>query len=358
MKNKSFGFLSLFFILAISLLFAGCDSFGNDTVKDYNEDIKEVLPEDITLEHFTPEENTTYYTSPGFSLWMEVNGAFLEMDYFSIEGDKRIYDNLYFYEKDYFYIVTDDYRDLYASLGDPADTEYAEEEKEQGCDIQINIKKSGIYKLSFDTKTLKFDLEYKSEIDVPRYYTIKNCSVYSTATSWVEMSASPENEEEFYISNFHIDAGEFISFFNNIHTSNYKVSLEDGTKCAYLRDNLLYVDIGGNYDIYINAKTYEVRLALDPAQAEYKCIYYDGEDFIELKPYDASVPYIFHQKFTTDTKLTSLPSFYTGSYKKYDLEVISSDLVLPSTNDYNFIKLPGEYELIINLKDFTLEVTR
>ena len=101
MKNKSFGFLSLFFILASSLLFAGCDSFGNGTVKDYNEDIKEVLPEDITLEHFTPEENTTYYTSPGFSLWMEVNGAFLEMDYFSIEGDKRIYDNLYFYVIDY-----------------------------------------------------------------------------------------------------------------------------------------------------------------------------------------------------------------------------------------------------------------
>ncbi len=72
---------------------------------------------------------------------MEVNGEFLIMDYFSLDGTKRIYDNLFFYVEDYFYIVTDDYKELYASLSDSVSAEYAEEETKQGEAVQINIKK-------------------------------------------------------------------------------------------------------------------------------------------------------------------------------------------------------------------------
>ena len=35
---------------------------------DYNADVQAVAPENITLEHFVAEENTTYYTSEGLSL--------------------------------------------------------------------------------------------------------------------------------------------------------------------------------------------------------------------------------------------------------------------------------------------------
>lgn len=145
MKKTFLCFIATLLILISGISLVGCDmGTGTPAIPDYNADIQVVAPEDIDAEHFAVEEDTTYYTSPGFSLWMEVNGEFLKMDYFSLDGDKRVYDNLYFYVDDYFYMVTDDNKDLYASLGDSTDSEYAEEEKQSGEDIQINVKKSGI----------------------------------------------------------------------------------------------------------------------------------------------------------------------------------------------------------------------
>ncbi len=278
------------------------------------------------------------------------------MDYFSIEGDKRVYDNLYLYVDDYFYIITDDYKDLYASLGDTTDLEYAEEEKEQGEDIQINVKKAGIYKLTFDVKTLKFDMEYKAEITTPVYYTIKNCSIYSLATSWVEMSVNPLNEDEFVINNFSVTAGKDISFYNNIHISNYKVTLDDNTNNKYgsARKAFVTINVGGNYDIYINRKTYVVRLELlNPETASYSCVYYDGNDFITLQPYEMDVPYVFRHRITVDTKYTNVPDFHTENYRTYDLTIVPSNLLVG-----RYIKEVGEYELTINLKTFEISVVK
>lgn len=355
--KKIFLITLLVIISAISLI--GCN-VGTDepTLPDYNADIQVVVPDNIDTEHFVVEDGVTYYTSPGFSLWMEVNGEFMEMDYFSVDGDKRVYDNLYFYVDDYYYIVTDDYKDLYASLGDSADLEYAEEEKEQGYDIQINIKKAGIYKLTFDVKTLKFDMEYKQEIQTPVYYTIKKCSIFSVATSWVEMSVNPTNEEEFVINNFNVGENKLISFFNNLHTSNYKVTLEQSidNKLASVRKTNVVVNVGGNYNIYINRKTYVVRLELiNPDTATYSCVYYDGIDFIELQPYELDVPYVFHQKIVVTTKYTtSLPKFHSEGYKTYDLAVVDPANVLMGSGSNYYFKQPGTYDLIINLKTFEI----
>ena len=157
--KKLFNNIILSLIVFVSVFsLAGCFGGTPSGPKDYNEDIKAVSPEDIKVEHFVIEENTTYYTSPGLSLCMSVNGHYMILDYFSLDGDKRVYDNLYFYKDDYFFIVTDDYKDWFASLGDENDKQYAEEEKEDGYDVQINIKTPGVYKVIFDTKTLKFDL--------------------------------------------------------------------------------------------------------------------------------------------------------------------------------------------------------
>ena len=194
--------------LISGVFFVGCDMEEVGKIPDYNADVQTVAPENITVEHFVAEENTTYYTSQGLSLWMEVNGAYLKMDYFSLDGKKRVYDNLYFYEDDYFYMVTGDSRELYAALSDSVDEEYAEEEKQDGYEVQINVKKSGIYKLIFDTAALEFSMEYKAEIQTPVYYTIKDCDILSGKNSWTELSVNSANEEEFVAKDIKLSAGE------------------------------------------------------------------------------------------------------------------------------------------------------
>lgn len=360
MKKKFLRFVITLSALISSLPFVACAGVGETSIPDYNADIQVVAPENIAMDNFIAEEDKTYYTSPGFSLWMEVNGAFFEMDYFTLDGNKRVYDNVYFYKDDYFYIVTDDYKDLYASLGDSADTEYAEEEKEQGYDIQINVKKSGIYKLVFDVDTLKFDMEYKSEIETPVYYTIKKCEVYSSDTrEFKRMDVNPENSEEFCIKNLCIGADEFLSFFDSTHTSNYKITVDESGNEKYGSYTYpsLVINVGGTYNVYINAKTYVVRLELlNPDTATYSCVYYDGANFINLEPYDTGVPYIFRQRLTVDTQYTtSLPKFHTTKYKTYKLTVIPSDLLTGGGKNYYF-KQVGTYDLIINLKTFEISV--
>lgn len=358
MKKTIFASIILACVLGLSL--SGCSlgaTGGEPPVPDYNEDVQVVAPEDVTLEHFDPQEGTTYYTSNGLSLWMEVRGEYLEIDYFSLEDNKRVYDNLYLYEDDYFVMVADDMVGWYASLSDPSDLEFAEEEKQAGEDVQINVKKSGVYKLIFDTDTLKFDMEYKAEIETPLYYTIKNCSIYSVKTDWVAMSVNPENADEFMISNFSVEANKLISFFNNVHTSNYKVTLKDDLdfKLAEVEsDSNVIVNVGGNYDIYINRKTYEVNLRLlNPDTATYSCVYYDGNNFNVLSPYDASVPYVFRQRVEVTTKYTtSLPKFHTEKYRTYDLSAVASDLITAGGN----FKNPGTYDVIVNLKTFEISV--
>ncbi|MBR2903978.1 MAG: hypothetical protein IKC37_04950 [Clostridia bacterium] len=360
MKKKIISLIATLSVAASALALSACFPSDPPTIPDYNADVEVVSPEDITQdsEHFVVEEDTTYYTSPGFFMMMEVNGAFFEMKYFSLDGNKRVYDNLYFYQNDYFFIVTDDYRDLYASLGDPSDTQYAEEEKEQGYDIQINIKRAGIYKVVFDTDTLKFDMEYKAEITTPKYYTIKNCQVYSQATEWVDMSVNPDNEEEFVIENFYVAADKFISFFDRTHTSNYKVILDESCLNTYasLYKAIVTVNVGGYYDIYINAKTYLVRLVLrDPDTATYSCVYYDGSEFITLSPVDEAVPYIFRQRIVVEDKYDHVPNFHTTKFETYDLTVEDSEFLL--TTQYGPVfRNVGTYDLIINLKTFTISV--
>lgn len=326
---------------------------------DYNADVQAVAPENITLEHFVAEENTTYYTSEGLSLWMEVNGEFLEVNYFSLDGSKRVYDNLYLYKDDYFFMLTGNNTDMYATLSDSSDSEYAEEEFAEGEEYAINIIKAGIYTVVFDTETLKFDLVYKSEITTPVYYTIKNCSIYTVATSWVEMSVNPNNADEFMIRNFNVEANKLISFYSNTHVSNYKVTLDESAnnKLASARKTFVMTNVGGTYNIYINRKTYVVRLELtNPDTATYSCVYYDGVDWSTLQPADEDVPYIFHYQFVADVDITALPKFHTESYKTYDLTAVDPENVLTSSGKY--FKKAGTYNVIINLKTFEITVQK
>lgn len=358
MKNKFLRFIIIALVFVCTIFLFGCDLGAGDP-PNYNNDVQMVSPENITAEHFIAKENTTYYTSDSLSLMMEVNGAFLEVKYFYLDGNKRVYDDLYLYKADYFYAITGDYKNIYAALGDSADTQYAEEEKQSGEDIQINVIQAGIYKIIFDVDTLKFDMEYKAPIDTPRYYTINNCQIYTVATEWMDMSVNPDNEDEFVIKNFYVGANEFISFQDRTHTSLYKNSLDESCNEKY--GSYAYpttvINVGGNYNIYINRKTYVVRLELlNPDTATYSCVYYDGNDFIELEPYDVSVPYVFRKRIVVDVSYTTLPNFHTTKYKTYDLTVIDETNLLISGNKYHYFKTVGTYDVVVNLKTFEISV--
>ena len=358
MKRKFVSFVLLILTFVTATFFAGC-GLKLPTSKNYNDDVTAVKPEDITAPNFVVKDGETYYTSEKLCLMVEVNGAFYELEYFSLDQNKRVYDDVYFYEKDYFFMITGDYRDIYASLGDSADLEYAEEEREQGYDIQINVKKSGIYKVIFDVDTLKFYLQFKSDIDTPVYYPIKNCSIYSIKTSWVEMSQNPDNADEFVISNFEVDAGVSIVFYSNIHTSNYKVTLDSACQDKYCSGGgkLVGINVGGKYNFYINKKTYVVRAELlNPETATYKVIYYEDGDFKTLQPSESNVPYIFKKRITVERKYQNLPDFYSDNYTNYKLSVVDIASVLYCNDGEYYFKQVGSYDLTINLQTFELTV--
>ncbi|MBQ8197704.1 MAG: hypothetical protein IJZ73_06595 [Clostridia bacterium] len=360
MKSKILILLAtLMALTSVSTLF-GCFSSPTDPqIPDYNADIEIVLPENIDSEHFIVEEDTTYYTSPGFSLMMEVNGLFREMDYFSLDGNKRVYDNLYLYKKDYFFMITDDYKDIYASLGDTNDLQYGEEEKESGYDIQINVKKSGIYKLIFDTDTLKFDMVYKDEITTPVYYTMPNCTILGgESLTWTDLQVNPNNPDEFYIENYYIPVNTSIAFLPNSHVSFYKVTLDEtcNDKLGYWNYPSVIVNVGGNYNVYVNKKTYVVRLELlNPETADYTCTYYANKDLQPLTAYDQSMPYLFTYRMVVDKVYTSIPEFYTTRAAKYKLTPKSSPYLLV---DSDIFKTTGIFDIKIDLLNFEVSVEK
>ena len=112
------------------------------------------------------------------------------------------------------------------------------------------------------------------------------------------------------------------------------------------------VNVGGLYNVYINKKTYVVRMELlNPDTATYSCVYYDGTDFITLQLYESDVPYVFRQRIVVTTQYTTkIPDFHTAKYRTYDLTVVDTMNVLMS----NYFKQPGTYDVIVNLKTFEI----
>ena len=167
------------------------------------------------------------------------------------------------------------------------------------------------------------------------------------------MSVNPANADEFVINNFSIGAGEFVSFYNNVHVSNYKVTLDKNinNKLASVRKTIVTVNVGGLYNVYINKNNYEVRFELlNPDTATYSCVYYDGTDFITLQPYELDVPYVFRQRIVVTTEYEKIPDFHTTKYRTYDLTVVDTMNVLMG----NYFKQPGTYDVIVNLKTFEI----
>ena len=254
MKSKFLTILCAFCF--VPFLFAGCDFLSGGKNSD--------LVEQKTQS--TDEQQTTYYISNKYTLITEINGYYSTNRPFCLDkndDNKRIYDDVYLYVDDMFYMDKSNSWDIYCTLSDPNDLEYVEIEKEDGVDIQINVLKQGIYKIVFDMSTMSFDLTYKSDILVPVYPEIQNCDIYSTKTKWIE---TEKQGDEFVAKNFAIEQGKFVSFFSHVHTSQFKTTVENGTENLYIKkpgtkpNSYVYFKVGGTYNIYINAKTYVVRV--------------------------------------------------------------------------------------------------
>ena len=376
MRKRILGFIlaiCLMFPLAISL--AGCfDTLGGGggTKIDNSVDLVDATPNE---EH--QDDGKDYYTSKKLQLVTDINGSYKVGREFYLDpenNNRRVYDDIYFYEDDYFKMDEKDSPRIYYQLENSEDLEYVSVVEDYGR-LKINAGKSGIYKLVFDITTFKFDVEYKSEIITPKYETIENCDIYSLATSWQQMTKNSENQDEFVINNFCVASKKSISFFShNIHTSRYKVTLDESAQYRYAyqigtkSSPDVYMMIGGTYNVYINSKTYVVRFELVSANADgYSAIVYKDGNFVDLELADQNVNYIFKYRYEATRDIggygvmsDDVPDIYNASYQKYNLTPTDDSMTYLraySSGGYYF-KTRGTYDLTINLLDFTITIEK
>ena len=372
MKNKV---LSCLFIAFSALAISACDSSsggysGGIYVPniDNSKDLK-VYEDD---EYKTEDE--TYYKSDYIKFIMSVRGYYQTDIPFYVAKDNenlRIYDNMYFYKGDYFQLMSKDYRYIWATLKDET-TEYLTPLREHGEDIQVDVKKSGVYKITLDIKTMIMDFEYKSEIQTPYYYPFKTCAVGTLVDNkivYTDMEESPTNADEFIVKNYAVSTGKLYSFYEKYtHVSNYKFTVNENSK-KYISESMfetsVVFNVTGEVNICVNRKTYEVSAEVsDPSKLTYDCLTYANGGFITLTPKDPNVPYIFEYKYEATSDVggygvmsDDVPDFYNKSYKKYELTVEESSLLGNNKGNYYF-KKQGKYVLTIDLLNLTLGVEK
>ena len=377
MKNKLLAFLLLIFMF--SSLMSGCIP-GEKNPGDTGLLVPKI-DNSTDLVTYTDEnmgEEEQFYTSKKLSFVSSINGFYSVDKPFTLDksdDSKRIYDDIYLYIDDYFYMDMADSFNIYCNLSDDSDSEYATIYKEQNTDIYVLIKKQGIYKIVFDLKTMSFDMEYKAEITTPVYPEIKNVDMATVVDKNVIYTTmtKAENSDEFLLENVNIQIGQSV-YFNNYftHTSTYKITLKENIDKKYAvveGKNLKYVKfyIGGNYNIYLNAKTYEVNIVLNNINdATYFCQTYYNDEYIVITN-SAENPYVFNYEYTATEDIggygvhsDDIPKFYTKSYQKYDLAVTDSSLI--SKSEYKgaltyYFKKTGTYIITIDLSNFTISVS-
>ena len=150
MKNK---IVSGLFIAFTSLVLSACGSAsGGNSSGVFVPTIDNSVDLTVYNEEEYKTEDETYYMSDYISFIMSVKGYYQINIPFMIDKDNenlRIYDNMYFYEGDYFQLMSSDYRYIWATLKNE-DNEYLSPLREQGEDIQVDVKRSGIYKIILD----------------------------------------------------------------------------------------------------------------------------------------------------------------------------------------------------------------
>jgi hypothetical protein len=367
--------ISCLLIAFSALALSACDSSSLGTSSGiYIPNINNSVDLTIYDEDEYKTEDETYYKSDYIQFIMSVRGYYQINIPFYVDKDNenlRIYDNMYFYKGDYFQLMSKDYRYIWATLKDEA-TEYLTPLREQGEDIQVDVKKSGVYKITLDIKTMIMDFEYKSEIQTPYYYPFKTCAVGTLVDNkvvYTNMEENPTNADEFIVKNYEVSAGKLYSFYDKYtHVSNYKFTVNENSK-KYISESMyetsVTFNVTGEVNLCVNRKTYEISAEVsDPSKLTYECITYVNGEFITLTPKDPNVPHIFEYKYEATSDVggygvvsDDVPDFYNKSYKKYELTVEESSLLGNNKGKYYF-KKQGKYVLTIDLLNLTLGVEK
>jgi hypothetical protein len=367
--------ISCLLIAFSALALSACDSSSLGTSSGiYIPNINNSVDLTIYDEDEYKTEDETYYKSDYIQFIMSVRGYYQINIPFYVDKDNenlRIYDNMYFYKGDYFQLMSKDYRYIWATLKDEA-TEYLTPLREQGEDIQVDVKKSGVYKITLDITTMIMDFEYKSEIQAPYYYPFKTCAVGTLVDNkvvYTNMEENPTNADEFIVKNYEVSAGKLYSFYDKYtHVSNYKFTVNENSK-KYISESMyetsVTFNVTGEVNLCVNRKTYEISAEVsDPSKLTYECITYVNGEFITLTPKDPNVPHIFEYKYEATSDVggygvvsDDVPDFYNKSYKKYELTVEESSLLGNNKGKYYF-KKQGKYVLTIDLLNLTLGVEK
>lgn len=371
MKNK---LVASLFIISGALTLCSCSSSSKGSGSGIyvpNIDNSKDL-EKYSEEEYVTEEEETYYQSDYISFVMSVKGYYQINIPFILDKDNenlRIYDNMYFYEKDYFHLISKDYKYIWATLKNE-NTEYLTPLREEGEDIQVDVKKSGVYKITLDITTMIMDFEYKSEIVTPYYYPFKDCVIGHLVDEHIvfsDMTPNQLNNDEFVITDYEVETGKLYSFYSNSHISNYKLTVAENSKSFVsntMFDTSVAFNISGKVNIYVNRKTYEIRAEVsDPSSLVYDCVTYINGGFVTLTPKEASTPYIFECEYEATSDVggygvmsDDLPKFYNKSYKEYELSVEESNLLGKTNKGAYYFKKKGHYLITVDLLNLTLRV--
>ncbi len=318
-----------------------------------------------------PEEGEEYYKADDISLWLECSGYYTSMSYFYLDEEnpnQRVYDNLYFYEKDYFFCMSKNMKDWYAKLSDNHDTTYVEEELAEGEEYHIDIKADGIYTVKFDMETKRFDVIYKAEIVTPKFYEIKKCQVLSNS-KYTQMEANPANPDELQVKNIELNHAKGITFYQT--PNRFRVTIDPASTgvvsiIGKTRDDYISVNIDGAANLYLNRKTYVARAELvDPDQTTFKfTTLNDAKDALIVQ--EPAHPYLFTYDLVVENAYTAIDdlSFYDFHVNKYEFNLISGGEYLreytsPSTGKtYLYYNEAGTYRLSYDVLHLTMGIER
>ena len=371
MKKTALSVISL-----STLLLASCSFFGGEgaaAIKYGNENLSS-LPSESIPEFVNQEESQTYYTSEDILMSLECNGYFTNYSYFYLDEDDknlRVYDNMYFYEKDYFYFVTKDVKYLWASLEEGYDKTCVEEEKEAGYDIRINVLKDGIYTIKFNIETKKASVIYKSEITEPKYFPIKTADLYNGKTkSYISMTQSASNPDELECKGVEFDVSKGCSIVDTTtHISMYKLTIDSSSKDLALytsleRDKSFYSTFDGKMNLYLNKKTYVLRGEI--ADKEHSTFYVQniGNSRLTDPVVDTSHPYIFTCQYTTAQYVTEVPDLYGKHVNKLPFTYSSETIELyeyeykGEPRSYYRFKEEGTYNITLDLSTLTFTAVK
>lgn len=328
-------------------------------LKEYEED-----------EYKTSDEK--YYLSDYISFIMSVKGYYQINIPFTLDSNNenlRVFDNMYFYEGDYFQLMSKDYKYIWATLKNEKN-DYLSTLREEGQDIQVDVKISGVYKIVLDITTMVMDFTYKSAIETPYYYPFENCAIgvlVESSIVYSDLNINSENTNEFVIKNYEVKSGKLYSFFDKYsHVSVYKLTVEEGSQqyvSNTMFDTSVVFNLDGEFNIYVNKVTYSIRVEVsDPSKLVYHCLTYRDGGFVTLSPKDPSTPYIFEYEYEATSDVggyglvsDDLPKFYSKSYEEYKFTVEESSL-LGNYNGSYYFKKAGHYLITINLLELTLKV--